>query len=79
MTDKKGSGEKIGSIEISDNAKWIISDDGDPDYFVRVEEIVNGAVEHEFSFKSRVRMKLGDEEFIEKLENLEGDNYQSII
>jgi hypothetical protein len=49
------------------------------DYYDLVEQIINGVRQAEFTFKSRVRKELGDEEFIKNLENLEGDNYQSII
>lgn len=79
MTDKKGTGEELGRIEISDNVKWIIYDDGDPDDYIKLKIKIDGKVMDMTTFDSHARKELGDEEFIDNLENLEGDNYESIL
>jgi len=79
MTDKKGTGGELGRIKITENMQWIIRDDGDPDWYTKIEEEVNGTVINDYVFKSKIRKNLGDEEFMEKLDDVGQDNYVSLL
>jgi hypothetical protein len=80
MTSKTGTGEKLGEIEINDELTIEIEDDGDDDCWVRVNFVSPnrpGTLSSNLSLD--VRKDIGDEKLMEDLDNLEGDNYTSLL
>lgn len=78
MTSKYGTGEEIGRIEISEELEIVIRDDGDNDSWVNVYFETSSRTRN-IHVDLPLRDDIGDEKLAKDLENLEGDNYTSLL
>jgi len=76
---KKGTGEKLGEIDFGEGMRWVVEDDGDNDCWTKVEFFFENTRVGNTKIHSQVRKKLGDEKFMELLDEVEGDTYQPIV
>lgn len=74
MTNKKGTGDKLGEIKFDDGFKWVIKDDGDPDNYITIEFYYKGKRTTSKTVLPKARTQLGDEKFMEKLDEVDNGN-----
>lgn len=79
MTEKIGTGEEIGTIEVNDDFKIYIKDDGDCDTYVEMTFAWSGGNNCYECVDWPFRKDIGDEQLEEDLEDLEGDFFTSLL
>lgn len=79
MTDKYGTGEEIGRIKVNEELEIVISDDGDDDCWANIDFKSDNGGSSRHHTDLPLRNDIGDEQLAKDLENLERDNYTSLL
>jgi hypothetical protein len=75
---KQGTGEILGEIDFGEGMEWVVEDDGDDDCWTKITFYFQNNQVGTTKVHSTGRKRLGDEKFMELLDEVD-DTYQPIF